>query len=92
MFDKINLLKYQGFYPDAVIDIGAYHGHWTNSMLQIYGNANYYLFEAIDYDELKTRYNDNEKIKKFNVLLFDREIQVTVFLKKTQYGSKIVIL
>jgi FkbM family methyltransferase len=76
MFDKINLLKQQGFYPDAVLDIGAYHGHWTNSMLQIYQNANYYLFEAIDYNELKSRYNDNSKIKKFNVLLFDKVTEV----------------
>ena len=53
MFDNINIIKEKGYYPDTILDIGAHHGHWTNSMKQIYDNSKYYLFEAIDYPELK---------------------------------------
>ena len=49
MFDCIINLKQLGYVPDTILDIGAYHGHWTDTMKTIYPDANYYLFEAIDY-------------------------------------------
>ena len=49
MFDKLNNLRTKGYYPDTILDIGAYKGEWTNEMKQIYSDCNYYLFEAIDY-------------------------------------------
>ena len=52
MFDKIKILKEKGYFPDAILDIGAHHGNWTNSMKQIYNDSKYYLFEGIDYSEL----------------------------------------
>ena len=52
MFDKLNVLRLKGFFPDAILDIGAYHGHWTTQMMCIYPDAEYHLFEAIDYREL----------------------------------------
>jgi FkbM family methyltransferase len=52
MFDKLNLLKQKGYFPDTILDIGAYHGHWTRQMRLIYPYAEYHLFEAIDYPEL----------------------------------------
>lgn len=66
MFDKLKLLKMHGYVPDAVFDIGAYHGNWTRSMKQIYDNSEYFLFEAIDYNELKSFTNV------FNVVLSDK--------------------
>jgi FkbM family methyltransferase len=71
MFDSIIKLKQLGYVPDTILDIGAYHGHWTDSMKQIYNNCNYYLFEAIDYDELK-RFNNVFNINIFNVILSDK--------------------
>ena len=44
MFDRINVLKNKGYYPDTILDIGAHHGNWTNRMKEIY-NSKYYLFE-----------------------------------------------
>ncbi len=76
MFDKIILLREKGYVPDTILDIGAYHGHWTSSMRQIYGESKYHLFEAIDYSELKRLDNDprasvhivilNDKIDRVN--------------------------
>ena len=64
MFDKLHLLKLNGYYPDAILDIGAYHGHWTTQIkLAIYPDAEYHLFEAIDYRELDRFTN------KYNVVL-----------------------
>ena len=70
MFDKIELLKKKSYYPDTILDIGAYHGNWTSSMEQIYTNCKYYLFEAIDYPELN-KFNKTD-IKVFNLLLNDK--------------------
>lgn len=52
MFTKIHILKEKGYTPDTILDIGAYHGHWTDEMKQIYPDSTYHLFEAIDYPEL----------------------------------------
>jgi FkbM family methyltransferase len=66
MFGKLEMLKQKGYYPDTILDIGAYHGKWTESMCKIYDKSQYYLFEAIDYPELKKFKNT------FNVLLSDK--------------------
>lgn len=92
MFDKLNLLKTKGYYPDTILDIGAYHGNWTRSMKQIYGNASYFLFEAIDYEELKKVFPNV-----YNVVLNDKVEEVnwyqmkntgdSIFREKTHYFS-----
>lgn len=69
MFDKLRQLKNKGYYPDTILDIGAYHGTWTHECFKIYEKPNYYLFEAIDYTELQKFNRGN--IKVFNVLLND---------------------
>jgi FkbM family methyltransferase len=51
-FSRFRSLKSKGFTPDIVLDIGAYHGHWTSQMKHIYESAIFHLFEAIDYQEL----------------------------------------
>ena len=37
MFDKLNLLKLNEYYPEKILDIGAYHGNWTRSIKQVNG-------------------------------------------------------
>ena len=72
MFDKINIIKQKGYSPDVILDIGAHHGNWTNSMLQIFNQSKYYLFEAIDYPELN-QFKNNDCIKVFNILICSGE-------------------
>jgi FkbM family methyltransferase len=94
MFDKIRNLKEKGYIPDTILDIGAHYGNWTNSVKQIYSDANYYLFEGIDYGELN-RFKNDVKVKVFNVLLNDKSEEVTwyqmkntgdsIFREKTHY-------
>lgn len=67
MFDKIKILKDRGYEPDLIIDAGAYIGNWTKSMILIYPNSKYFLFESIGYPELRNM--ANESIKIFNVTL-----------------------
>jgi len=71
MFDKINIIKQKGYYPDTILDIGAHHGNWTNSMKQIYGDSKFYLFEPIDYSELN-KYRGCKNINVYNVVLNDK--------------------
>lgn len=86
MFDKISILKQKKYYPDTILDIGAHHGDWTNSMKRIYNDSNYYLFEAIDYSELN-RFSNNENIKIFNVLLNDKIEKVDWYQMKNTGDS-----
>ena len=39
MFNHFAKLKDKGYYPDAILDIGAHHGNWTINMLSIYPNS-----------------------------------------------------
>ena len=75
MFDRINILKQKGYRPDTIIDIGAHKGDWTNTMLNIYNDCKYYLFEANNYNELN-QFNNNINISINNVLLYDKMEQV----------------
>jgi FkbM family methyltransferase len=94
MFDKIKNLKNKGYYPDTILDIGAYHGNWTKSMKNIYNHSNYYLFEGIDYSELN-HFSNNKNIKVYNVILNDKIEQLnwyqmrntgdSIFREKTHY-------
>ena len=86
MFDKIFILKQKGYYPDTILDIGAHHGNWTNSMKTIYNNANFYLFEGIDYSELK-QFQNNKNVKVYNVLLNDKIEMVNWYQMKNTGDS-----
>ena len=84
MFDKLNKLKMMGYFPDTILDIGAHHGEWTDSMKKIYNNSKYYLFEAINYHELNRFKNDN---KVYNILLNDKIGQVDWYEMKNTGDS-----
>jgi len=86
MFDKIKILKEKNYFPDTILDIGAYHGNWTNSMKQIYQDSKYYLFEAIDYKELNIFKNDNN-VEVFNIILNDSIKEVIWFQMKNTGDS-----
>jgi len=86
MFDKINILKQKGYYPDIILDIGAHHGNWTNSMQQIFNSSKYYLFEAIHYPQLD-QFQNNHFIKVFNILLNDKIEQVNWYQMKNTGDS-----
>lgn len=81
MFDKLIQLKQNGYSPDTILDIGAYHGNWTKSMKHIF-SSNYYLFEAIDYPQLSA---STDKV--YNVLLSDTIKQVDWYQKKNTGDS-----
>ena len=52
MFDKINLIRQNGYAPTHVFDIGAYHGEWTLSSFSIFPDAKHVMIEANDHQEL----------------------------------------
>jgi FkbM family methyltransferase len=61
MFKKLEKLKNKNYTPQIIFDIGAYQGVWTDNMLNIYHNCDYYLFEAILYAKLD-KFNDSHNI------------------------------
>jgi FkbM family methyltransferase len=74
MYEKIKIIKNKGYMPDLILDIGAEKGSWTNEMLSIYPQAEYILFEAINYDELNMHRQHGRKV--FTDVLFDKETEV----------------
>ena len=70
MFQRLFELKQKGYYPDTILDIGAHHGHWAQSMTQIYNSSKYYLFEAINYNELQ--YIKSNQHTVYNIVLNDK--------------------
>jgi len=87
MFEKFNILKNKGYHPDTILDIGAYHGHWTDFMKNIFDDSKYYLFEAIDYPELK-RFIDRDDITTFNCIL-NEKIEIVDWYEMRNTGDSI---
>ena len=88
MFDKLRLLKEDGYVPNIILDIGAYKGFWTKEMMKIYSNSEYYLFDGIDYNELNTLENiGNVNIYK-NIILND-EYKIVDWYQKKNSGDSI---
>ena len=86
MFDHICILRKKGYYPDTILDIGAHHGNWTNTMKHIYPDAKYYLFEGIDYFELN-QFQNNNTVKVFNVILNDKKEEINWYQMKNTGDS-----
>jgi len=86
MFNKLKVLKNKGYYPDAILDIGAHCGYWTNEMKHIYNDSKYYLFEGIDYSELN-QFSNDENIKVYNVILNDKIEEVNWYQMKNTGDS-----
>ena len=73
MFAKLKKLKNKNYTPQIIFDIGAYQGVWTDHMLNIYPNSEYYLFEAIPYAKLD-KFNDvNNIFVHKDVILSDKQ-------------------
>lgn len=83
MFHKLKLLKQMGYVPDIILDIGAHHGDWTSQVKQIYETSRYYLFEGIDYAELK-KLSD---VNLYNVILNDKVEEINWYQMKNTGDS-----
>lgn len=46
MFASMERLKRSGFNPKNIVDVGAYEGKWTETCMQVFPAANYFMFEA----------------------------------------------
>jgi FkbM family methyltransferase len=88
MFNHLLKLKNLGYYPDIIFDIGAYKGLWTREMMKIFG-CDYYLFEPIEYKELKEIETEFpvQKIEVFNELLYAKETIIDFYQKKNTGDS-----
>ena len=86
MFDKISILKKKGYVPDVVLDIGAFFGTWTDRMRNLYPDAEYHLFEPIDYPQLY-RFGGDKKAKVYNLLVSDKVEEVNWYQKKNCHDT-----
>lgn len=86
MFSSIKLLKSLGYEPSLIIDAGAHHGKWTESVLKIYPDADYCLYEPIKYEELK-KFKKSNNIRVRNVILNDKKEIVKWYEEKNTGDS-----
>ena len=87
MFAKIDrALKKNGYAPKYVFDIGANRGEWTRSMLTLFPDAQYHLFDPVIYHEIHT-IRGRDKIKISHTLLSDKEEEVDWYEQHTTGDS-----
>jgi FkbM family methyltransferase len=80
---SLYLLKNKyGFTPKSILDLGAYHGNWSRRVKSIFPGAEFFMIDAIDYDELKYR-NIPYKI----CVLFSEKTKVPWYEKKNTGDS-----
>ena len=70
----INLQK-RNYKPDIIFDIGAHKGDWTRECMSVYSDSYYFLFEPIEYNEIKI-FNLAYNAKVEHMLLYDKECEV----------------
>jgi len=72
MYERLKKIVDKGYNPDTILDLGAHKGIWTEVMKKYgFGDCDFHLFEAIDYEELK-RFASDPKTNVYNVLLSDK--------------------
>ena len=85
-FEKLKSFTEKGFYPKTIFDIGASNGSWTNTMLSLFPQTEFHLFEPLadieaDYGaKLKStlQKNPNTRLHKYVV---GKETGVTEFYR-----------
>ena len=63
-FDRLVELKKKGLNPSCIFDVGASNGCWTRTVMQIFPEATFHLFEpqvdiATEYQQKMTEFIDN---------------------------------
>ena len=86
MYDHLKKLKEEkNFYPDRILDIGAWNGFWTNNVKQIWPDAHYTCIEAGPKHKSKLeKITDDYHI----AVLGDSNREVKMYLREIQKGSR----
>lgn len=86
MFNRLKVLRDKGYIPTTIFDIGAHHGDWTDSMLNIYPESKYYLFEGINYIELD-KFNNRNNINIYKNILLNDKIEEVDWYEEQNTGD-----
>lgn len=81
-------LKSFGFQPKKILDIGANKGKWTLEIKKkVFPDSDFTLIEAIDYKELEKLSMKYDNINFKNILLDEKEHEVTWYEKRNTGDS-----
>jgi len=81
-------LKSFGFQPKKILDIGANKGKWTLEIKKkVFPDSDFTLIEAIDYKELEKLSMKYDNINFMNILLDEKEHEVTWYEKRNTGDS-----
>lgn len=75
--ERLRVLKKKGFQPQVVYDIGAHQGEWTVEIQRIFNDAQFFLFEANEYNK---PYLQRSGFPFFIELLGDRQELVPFYI------------
>ena len=69
---------------ETILDIGCYHGEYSNKLLKYYKNSKYYLFEpsSKNYKKLRKKYSHKKNINIFNIALSDQNSSTKLYSNK----------
>ena len=86
-------LKKKGFYPNVVIDVGAYEGYWTKEFLEVFQNAAILMIEAQESKEayLKKIVRNNKNVT-YSIALLSGEDDKKVIFNENETGSQINVM
>jgi len=88
LIKALRKLQSFGFDAKSILDIGAYKGKWSMEVRKtVFPNSSYTLVEAIDYQELRLLSNRYDNINFFNLLLDEKEQNVTWYEKRNTGDS-----
>ena len=81
-------LKSFGFQPKSILDIGANKGKWTLEIKKkVFPDSDFTLIEAIEYKELEKLSMKYDNINFMNILLDEKEHEVTWYEKRNTGDS-----
>jgi len=92
MFHSIKRIQQRGFSPKTIIDVGAYTGDWTSTVINIFPDAKFILFEAQPdkkphLENIKNQYPDKVNYH-ISLLGSEEKESVPYFLMET--GSSVM--
>ena len=88
LIKALKKLQSFGFEAKNILDIGAHKGKWSMEVRKkVFPNASYTLVEAINYEELNLLSNRNDNINFLNLLLDEKEQNVTWYEKRNTGDS-----
>lgn len=92
LYWSLKNIKHLGFKPSFVLDIGAYEGHWTRDLLEVYPSTKVLMIEAQKSKEAKLQQVCNEFSKvNYHIALLSNEHGKELYFQENETASQVTV-